>query len=289
MPKGRVRCAKSYGHRSVVMALLALGAVTVVTDALAQGVNTAPTEADVREAIGPVISLIVWPLFFVTRVVWFILEHTSAAILLSAVSAGIFAWRTMKTQSATVRLRETFATINRDNWDRDVIAARTTLMRIKSELVKNPGGISKFAHESNPIDAPDQRADPNTVRPPAQEGLNDVPAGPRDRDAEKDKAAKDEAFFEVRTTLQTILNDYENVALGIKHGILDERFLYQWMRAVVISDWVTLSPLVNEYRRIYNNRQIYVEFEGLSEAWSRNRSYRNNGRLNRSRRWLSIR
>jgi hypothetical protein len=62
------------------MALLALGAVTVVTDALAQGVNTAPTEADVREAIGPVISLIVWPLFFVTRVVWFILEHTSAAI-----------------------------------------------------------------------------------------------------------------------------------------------------------------------------------------------------------------
>jgi hypothetical protein len=184
MPKGRVRCAKSYGHRSVVMALLALGAVTVVTDALAQGVNTAPTEADVREAIGPVISLIVWPLFFVTRVVWFILEHTSAAILLSAVSAGIFAWRTMKTQSATVRLRETFATINRDNWDRDVIAARTTLMRIKSELVKNPGGISKFAHESNPIDAPDQRADPNTVRPPAQEGLNDVPAGPRDRDAE---------------------------------------------------------------------------------------------------------
>ena len=46
------------------MALLALGAVTVVTDALAQGVNTAPTEADVREAIGPVISLIVWPLFF---------------------------------------------------------------------------------------------------------------------------------------------------------------------------------------------------------------------------------
>lgn len=241
----------------VVVAILAMTAFV----ASAQQDTPPPSSADVKEAMGPVISAIIWPFHMIAVLWWYITKNTSAAILLSATSAGVFAWRSMKHQASTTRLRETFATVNRDNWDDDVIEARRALTKIKSELSSTPGSISKYAHKS-PVTAV------ATVLP----------------DAELTE------FIQKRTTLQTILNDYENIALGIKHGILDELFLYQWMRTTVITDWNTLSPLVSEYRRIDENAQLYVEFEGLAAEWAQNRSYQNNKRrLNKSQRWLRIR
>lgn len=76
------------------------------------------------------------------------------------------------------------------------------------------------------------------------------------------------------TALQLIMNDYENIALGVKMNILDETYLFRWMRGAVIQDWDTLNPLVSACRAKYKNSKIYIEFEGLATQWQRGRSYR---------------
>lgn len=258
MSNGATGCARSSGHRLAIVLLFAMIAATVANVAWAQPVEGPPTHAEVERFLGPMISMIIWPFHVLALAWWYITKNPSAAVLLSALSAGIFAWLSMRNQALTSRLRETFNTVNRDNWDEDVIKAREALTNVKRELAASPGLISQYAH--------------NTIK-------NGTPT--------EEQVKK---FISVRTTLQTILNDYENVALGIKHGIMDELFLYQWMRTTVIDDWETLSPLVDEYRRVQNNPQLYVEFEGLAAEWKHNRSYNNNRRrLNRSRRWLRIR
>ena len=90
--------------------------------------------------------------------------------------------------------------------------------------------------------------------------------------------------------LLNILNEYETLSMGIKHGILDESYISDVMRSVVIADWQTLEPLVREYRRGAGADHIYGAFEGLASAWKRNVSYRDNrSKLNKSRRriWIS--
>ena len=79
-------------------------------------------------------------------------------------------------------------------------------------------------------------------------------------------------------TLNTILKDYENIALGVRHHILDETYLYRWMRSTVIHDWTALSPLVTAYRSVDKVPNAYIEFEGMATAWEDGRSYRT-GRL----------
>lgn len=89
-------------------------------------------------------------------------------------------------------------------------------------------------------------------------------------------------------TLQTIMNDYENIALGIRHNIIEEVYLFRWMRGALLSDWNTLSPLVTAFRHSLGSPQAYIEFEGLANAWQANRSYRTNRRLRRARRQITV-
>ncbi len=153
--------------------------------------------------------------------------------------------------------------INRNNWDKDVIEARTVQRQIINELGSQHGSISKYAATENP----DRSSDP-------------VPYNMRsDRDA----------YLKRRITLLTILNDYENAALGIRHGILDEQFLFQFMRSHVLDDWKQLSPLVYEIRGRAGVPQLYVEFEGLAAQWDQELSYCTGMSLALSRRriWVS--
>lgn len=233
--------------------------------------------------------MIIWPFYLIGLALHYLIKYSSLAILLSATSAGLFAWRSMRHQAYTTRLRETFTVLNRDNWDEDVIRARQVLTEIKEELRNTPGLIARYAHTSNatlgtfrkPSTLKRARVRPGRklrVNPSLKKGFRMLV-----------KHHIDPVFIARRATLQTVMNDYENLALGVKHGIIDEPFLYQYMRSTILNDWYFLGPLVSEFRRVNSNQQLYVEFEGLASDWQRERSYRNNRfKLNKSRRWLRI-
>ena len=73
--------------------------------------------------------------------------------------------------------------------------------------------------------------------------------------------------------LRSVVNDWEILALGVKEGALDEDFLYKALRANIIRDWKRLSPLVTAYRDRSSSKVMYIEFEGLADAWEKERSY----------------
>lgn len=231
----------------------------VASEALAEAGLQPKTHAEVTSALGPVVDLITWPFFIAYRLGWLLFTNTSVAILLSTLSAGIFAWLSIRRSAATARLSLTYTSISKQIWDKDVIKARQTLRLIKNDVETNPENIAIYASPRSPLSH-----------------------------SFGDGFTTD--FLDRKIMLLSILNDYEHLALGIKHGIVDEQYAYHFMRGTVLSDWETLSPLVNQYRRLAKNPQAYVEFEGLAHAWAKNRSYRsNNWRLNRSQRWLRIR
>ena len=120
--------------------------------ARAQG-GSEPTHDTVKSFLGPVIDTVTWPFFAIYWLLWSIAAFPGVAILASAASAALFAVLAMLRQARTARLRETFTTLNRDNWDRDVIHARETLRQICNELGDQPGSISKYAGKATEVEA----------------------------------------------------------------------------------------------------------------------------------------
>ncbi len=230
-----------------VAALVALFIATS-SDCSAQA-STPPTFDDVQNSIRPITNPVVGLSYLVATLWHHLMHNSSAAILLSAALASVFALLGIRNQRALARLRETFATINDDNWDKDVIAAQTYFSSIKLELKDNLPDIAKYC-------IPD--ADP------------------------------DSAHSKRCQALSNILSDYENVALGVRHHIIDEAYLFRWMRSTVIADWHTLSPLVAAHRYKRDNPNVYVEFEGLAAAWRQGRSFRNGRKLQRSNRTILV-
>lgn len=242
----------------------------VTTSSVAQQLDAAPTAADVKTSMGWFIDLMIWPFVFMARAWWYITTKAGVAILLSAVSAAVFTLLAMRHQAKTTRIRETFATINRDNWDVDVINARQILLAVQNQVEEQakPSLIADYGSGS----APQGYTAPNV---PTCFSRRRGSAGEID-------------FIEIKIILLTIMNDYENIALGIKNGILDEVFLYDWMKSTVTTDWNTLSPLVHEYRQRRNNPEIYVEFQGLASAWDRGRSFRTGNRLKKKKKLVEF-
>ena len=261
------------------IATLAFAWLTIARTKLAQAQTSTdvPSFEGVKKSLGPAIDTMVWPFYLASSVWHFIIMNTSVAIILSAISAALFALLAIWRQSKIARLQETFKTVNRDNWDRDVIQARRVLRKIDNEIKDAPGRIVAYAASAGEQDQADE---------PSQ-------VSNRNADASSHAASGDtneDSFVFRKITLLTIMNDYESLALGVKHGILDEIFLFQWMRTTLVNDWKTLSPLVNEYRaRSGGNNQLYIEFEGLSNAWGDSRSYRTGRRINKSKRRIRIR
>lgn len=88
----------------------------------------------------------------------------------------------------------------------------------------------------------------------------------------------DEADIKRAVTLRTILNNYENYALGVRYHILDEEYLYRWTRTGTLADWNYLLPLVAAYRSSGQNT-AYIEFEGLATSWIDSKSYRSGKKI----------
>lgn len=199
-----------------------------------------------KAAIDPLSNAIAGFLYLLASVWAYLLANPPAAVLLGTLTATMVALFSVHQQRHLTRLRETYSSINNDNWDEDVIKARETLAAIRDKISGNTHKISDYCETTT-------------------ENIKD------------------------RTTLQLIMNDYENIALGVRMNILDETYLFRWMRSSVIQDWETLNPLVNAYRVKFSNPNIYIEFEGLTTEWQKGRSYRTGRKIKPAVRRFRIR
>jgi len=159
--------------------------------------------------------------------------NSPAVLLLSVLVAATAATIGVLSQRQMTRMQETFKTIRSGIWDKDFIEAKRAFRVIRNGIDAGSVRIEQFRKIPN-------NAEPEVVR-----------------DA---------------VSLNAIMNEYENMALGIKNHILDEAYLFTWMRGSTIDDWITLRPLVAAYRK--GEPKAYTEFQQLAEIWDVNRSLR---------------
>lgn len=67
--------------------------------------------------------------------------------------------------------------------------------------------------------------------------------------------------------LVLILNFLEEMAIGIKLGVLDEKLLKEFYRSIVISFSEKFGRFIFKRRKMTFNAKLYSSFENLSEVW----------------------
>jgi hypothetical protein len=157
----------------------------------------------------------------------------AAAIILSVAVAILLGWLTLRSERSLTASRVAFDAVLRTNWDKDYIEKRREFLALR----RSKAGLERFAAETSTIP-----------------------------EAERD------AFNNDRSVIQAILNDHENTAIAIRRGIIDEEYLFRYMRSGAVDDWEASSALVAALRR-QTGKPIFVEFEGLATQWQKNMSY----------------
>lgn len=268
-----ISCARGSTTRRVAVSwVVPVWAATLMSSvAFAQGPvrpglsATKPPIDGVRQFSDAIATIIAYPIYGISATLSYIIEHTGAATLLTASAAGFIAITSIKATRSGARLRETFTTYSKDNWDEDVIKARALYSEIKRICVSKPQYIADFFEQ------------------PPEKDFSEI-ADIKDREAKKEEYDAARAHHQKTVvTLRTIMNDYENKALGIRLGILDELYAYRFSRGSILTDWQSLSPLVATYRMRLKNPQLYIEFEGLANAWAEEKSFSSGKKLQLSK------
>lgn len=206
--------------------------------------------------------------FNLISIVSYIFHHAPAATITAASVAAYIAISSINSNRSLSRLRETFNNLNKSNWDADVIDARGLFAEVKLETKINPQEISKYCTDFFTYNQIDKDSNKTTKDAKTLQEIFKT----RNTDPETDKKA--EKHNKTRRALLAILNEYENLALGVKLEIIDEEFLFRAIRGAAIADWKSLSPLVNGYRDRLQNKLAFIEFEALISAWERETSLR---------------
>jgi hypothetical protein len=171
-------------------------------------------------------------------------------ILLSVIGAFVG----VQMANRVTKRRTTIEYLMHLTWDKDFIAAR----RCFSSMAERPQSFVRAYELTMAPDAPKPR----------------VPiARARKKDLE-------EARLQIAQILQ-ILNHSEQIAIGIREGILDEAIYRRWFQSGFVRDWEVSSEMVLRIRRDVRNT-LFMEFEELASRW------RNEGPLKRSIRYIRI-
>lgn len=265
-------CRKSSGFNAPLSLL-----VGVIFLSNAKPLAAAPSSYEIAksaaEPIAGVIATLLTPLIALFN--W--LDSSSLmALLLSTAIAAIVAFRSIREQRATTRTRETFTAVRKDLWDKDVLEARRIFSTVKQEVRQGTLNIARLGEE---IKVVGNDEDDDEIRSPT---VTQALAQFRPNISEEEK------LLQRKRAVNNILNDLENTALGIRHNILDEEYLYRWMRTSLIEDWRILSPLVTAFRQSTDHPALYIEFEGLAAAWANEQSYADKRRLEPPKRSVSV-
>lgn len=69
--------------------------------------------------------------------------------------------------------------------------------------------------------------------------------------------------------IKAILNRYELIAIGLQHGILDEKMYKKYQKGTLIKDYTHASAFIEEERA--ENSKYWVELQKLAEKFQRER------------------
>lgn len=67
-----------------------------------------------------------------------------------------------------------------------------------------------------------------------------------------------------------IMNVFENMSVGIRHGIYDERILKEMFLTSFIMTWTYVKPVVTKIREIRQKDTFYEVYEKVAERWQKN-------------------
>jgi hypothetical protein len=87
-------------------------------------------------------------------------------------------------------------------------------------------------------------------------------------------ASKEKKNTEDGKNVRNTLNDYELIAVGIRHGILDEEIYKSWFKSSLIKDYISADSYISEVRRQESNPDIFCEFEALALRWGAKDGYK---------------
>ena len=71
------------------------------------------------------------------------------------------------------------------------------------------------------------------------------------------------------TTIRSILNFNELIAIGISKETVDADIYKRFCRTDYVDDWIGCKPFVMELRRQGENSTYYCEFESLAKEWAK--------------------
>jgi hypothetical protein len=143
-------CVGLCSGRSLGIRFLKWGVVSLLSTsadfALAQGTQGRAQPGlsvdSIKNTLDPITAGIAYVILGLADVWTYIVDHPPVAILISTIIASTVAVASITNQRNTTRLRETFNTLNSDNWDEDVIKARRVFKDVRTEYEKKPHEIA---------------------------------------------------------------------------------------------------------------------------------------------------
>lgn len=84
--------------------------------------------------------------------------------------------------------------------------------------------------------------------------------------ADPSKFTSDEAH-----SIRLVLNEREQLAVGIQFGVLDKHYIRRYSRGIILKDFRLAAPFIYKLRALYDNPAIYHEFEDLARSLEANK------------------
>jgi hypothetical protein len=84
-----------------------------------------------------------------------------------------------------------------------------------------------------------------------------------------------------------LLNNYEFIASGIRDGAFDERIYKRMQHGVLVRDWNSLKPFIEQLRVSRDHDTLFQEFQWLGQRWKDNPLSKDSERWKVFRRFFS--
>jgi hypothetical protein len=80
-------------------------------------------------------------------------------------------------------------------------------------------------------------------------------------------AARDKIPSAEATTIRKIANQYEIIAIALKHKAFHADLFKMWWRSSLVADWIAIKNFANIYQREHYHL-LFKEFELLAKKWA---------------------
>jgi Domain of unknown function (DUF4760) len=91
-------------------------------------------------------------------------------------------------------------------------------------------------------------------------------------------AGSDSEYSDQRAHIRGILNNYENVCIGMKMNIIDEQQMYFWERSTLTEDWEKSKAYITHIRQQLRKPKLFETFEEFAENWKNGSSASKKGK-----------